>query len=146
MNHIAPLGNVYQAGTLSGNPIAMIAGYTLLKTLKENPSVYSELEEKAACLHNGLKKVFAEKNIPVVINQAGSMISIYFSEFPVIDFSSSATANTQTFNKFFHAMLKRGVYLPPSAFETWFVSNALSQEDIDNTINSAKESLEEISA
>jgi len=146
MNHIAPLGNVYQAGTLSGNPIAMIAGYTLLKTLKENPSVYSELEEKAARLHNGLKKVFAEKNIPVVINQAGSMISIHFSEFPVIDFSSSAAANTQTFNKFFHAMLKRGVYLPPSAFETWFVSNALSREDIDNTINSAKESLEEISA
>src|SRR5205814_10375778 len=97
MQHIAPLGNVYQAGTLSGNPIAMIAGYTILETLKKNPSVYSELEEKTNYLHAGLKEVFNEKNIPVVINQAGSMISLHFSERPVIDFSSSASADTKTF-------------------------------------------------
>ena len=146
MQHIAPLGNVYQAGTLSGNPIAMIAGYTILKALNENPSIYSELEEKTNYLHDGLKKVFKEKNIPVVINQAGSMISLHFSEQPVIDFSSSASGNTQTFNKFFHAMLKRGVYLPPSAFETWFVCHALSKKDIDHTINAAKDALKELSA
>jgi glutamate-1-semialdehyde 2,1-aminomutase len=137
MQHIAPLGNVYQAGTLSGNPVAMIAGFTLLKTLKENPSIYSELEEKTNYLHNGLKNVFHGKGIPVVVNQLGSMISIHFSEKPVIDFASSASANIQTFNKFFHAMLEQGIYLPPSAFETWFVSHPVSKNDIDKTIEAA---------
>jgi glutamate-1-semialdehyde 2,1-aminomutase len=138
MQHVAPLGKVYQAGTLSGNPIAMIAGFTLLKTLKENPSIYSELEEKTNYLHNGLKNVFHEKGIPVVVNQLGSMISIHFSEKPVIDFESSASSNIQAFNKFFHAMLEQGIYLPPSAFETWFVSHALSKKDIDKTIGAAE--------
>ena len=138
MQHIAPLGNVYQAGTLSGNPIAMIAGYTLLKTLKENPSIYSDLEEKTNYLHTGLQKIFDNKNIPVVINQVGSMISIHFSEKPVTDFSSSASSNIQTFNKFFHFMLNHGIYLPPSAYESWFVSHALSKDDIDKTIQTAE--------
>ena len=137
MQHIAPMGNVYQAGTLSGNPIAMIAGYTLLKTLKENPSIYSELEEKTNTLHQGLAEVFNNKNIPARINQLGSMISIHFSEKPVLDFSSSASSDIQTFNKFFHFMLGQGIYLPPSAFETWFVSHALSKDDIDKTISAA---------
>ena len=137
MQHIAPMGNVYQAGTLSGNPIAMIAGYTLLKTLKENPSIYSELEEKTNTLHQGLAEVFNKKNIPARINQLGSMISIHFSEKPVLDFSSSASSDIQTFNKFFHFMLGQGIYLPPSAFETWFVSHALSKDDIDKTISAA---------
>ena len=138
MQHIAPLGNVYQAGTLSGNPIAMIAGYTLLKTLKENPSIYSELEEKTNYLHAGLQKIFVNKNIPVVINHVGSMISVHFSEKPVTDFSSSASSNIQTFNKFFHFMLNHGIYLPPSAYESWFVSHALSKDDIDKTIQTAE--------
>ena len=146
MQHIAPLGNVYQAGTLSGNPIAMIAGYTLLKMLKENPSIYVELEEKSNYLCTGLNKVFRETNIPLVINQVGSMISVHFSEEPVTDFRTSVASNTKLFNKFFHAMLKRGVYLPPSAFESWFVCNALSKDDIQYTIDAARESLQEISA
>jgi glutamate-1-semialdehyde 2,1-aminomutase len=145
MEHIAPIGNVYQAGTLSGNPIAMIAGYTLLKTLKENPVIYSELEDKANYLYKGLSKV-SKASMPFVINQVGSMLSIHFTEQPVIDFKTAASANNQLFNRFFHAMLKRGVYLPPSAFETWFVSAALSQEDLDFTIEAATESLNEISS
>jgi glutamate-1-semialdehyde 2,1-aminomutase len=144
MQHIAPLGNVYQAGTLSGNPIAMIAGFTLLKTLKENPSIYSELEEKTNYLHDGLKKAFHEKSIPVVVNQLGSMISVHFSEKPVIDFVSSASSNTQTFNRFFHAMLEQGIYLPPSAFETWFVSHSLSKNDIDRTIDTAEQFVKQL--
>jgi glutamate-1-semialdehyde 2,1-aminomutase len=144
MQHISPVGNVYQAGTLSGNPIAMIAGYTLLKTLKENPSIYTELEEKTNYLYSGLDKVLKESKIPFVINQAGSMISIHFSGQPVTDFATAASASIQTFNNFFHAMLRRGVYLPPSAFETWFVCNALTKEDIDYTIDAAKESLQQI--
>ena len=144
MQHIAPLGNVYQAGTLSGNPIAMIAGFTLLKTLKENPSIYPELEEKTNRLHYGLEEVFKKKNIPVRINQLGSMISVHFSEKPVIDFASSASSNIQTFNKFFHAMLEQGIYLPPSAFETWFVSHALSKNDIDKTIGAAEQFINQL--
>ena len=145
MQHIAPLGNVYQAGTLSGNPIAMIAGYTTLKTLKDNPSIYTELEEKCTYLKNGLGDVLKAWGQPYVINQLGSMISIHFSEQPVTNFSTAASANNARFSQFFHAMLKRGIYLPPSAFESWFLNNALTYEDLDETIKAAKESLEEIS-
>jgi glutamate-1-semialdehyde 2,1-aminomutase len=145
MEHISPLGNVYQAGTLSGNPLAMIAGYTLLKELKDNPGIYRELEEKGKYLNAGLKKVLEEAGIPFVINKMGSMISVHFSKDPVIDFATASAANNAFFNKFFHAMLDRGVYLPPSAFESWFLSNALMQEDLDVTIRAAKESLSELS-
>jgi glutamate-1-semialdehyde 2,1-aminomutase len=144
MKHIAPLGSVYQAGTLSGNPLAMIAGFTLLKELKANPTIYSELEEKTIYLKNGLQKVFDASGTPYVINQLGSMISVHFSKQPVVDFETASAAENSLFNKFFHAMLKRGVYLPPSAFETWFLSNALSRQDLDYTINAAEESLKEI--
>ena len=125
MQQIAPLGNVYQAGTLSGNPIAMIAGYTMLKTLKENPSIYTSIDEKTEYLHKGLDGVLQKSGQPYVINRLGSMISVHFSEKPVTDFASAASANNTLFNRYFHAMLAAGIYLPPSAFETWFISNAL---------------------
>jgi len=141
MQHIAPLGNVYQAGTLSGNPIAMIAGYTLLKELKENPKIYQQLEEKGNYLAIGLKRVLEKANIPFVLNHIGTMISIHFSEQSVINFDTASAADNSRFNKFFHAMLDRGIYLPPSAFESWFLSNALTQEDLDATIKAAEESL-----
>ncbi|TDO28755.1 glutamate-1-semialdehyde 2,1-aminomutase [Sediminibacterium goheungense] len=144
MEKIAPLGNVYQAGTLSGNPIAMIAGYTLLNELKNNPSLYQELNDKTAYLHEGLNQVLAASEIPYVINRKGSMISIHFSEQPVTDFASAAAANNSLFNKYFHAMLKRGIYLPPSAFESWFLNNALSYADLDATIQATAESLAEV--
>lgn len=144
MQHISPLGNVYQAGTLSGNPIAMIAGYTMLKELKNNYSIYEELEESTAYLRNGLNDVLKATGTPYVINQLGSMISVHFSDHPVINFATAASANNELFKKFFHAMLKRGVYLPPSAFETWFLSSALTQDDLDLTIQAAKESLQEV--
>ena len=144
MEKIAPLGNVYQAGTLSGNPIAMIAGYTMLKELKNNPGIYKELEEKTAYLHAGLEKVLKDSVTPFVINRLGSMISIHFSDHPVTDFASAVSANNVLFNKYFHAMLKRGIYLPPSAFESWFLNNALSYEDLDKTIVATAESLQEI--
>jgi glutamate-1-semialdehyde 2,1-aminomutase len=144
MQHIAPLGNVYQAGTLSGNPIAMIAGYTLLKELKRNPSIYKELDEKTIYLRDGLHKVLKPWGQPYVINQFGSMISIHFSGQPVTDFTTAASANNERFKHFFHAMLKRGIYLPPSAFESWFLNNALTYKDLDKTIKAAKKSLEQL--
>ena len=145
MQHIAPLGSVYQAGTLSGNPVAMTAGYTLLKILNDHPKIYNELEEKTAYLSDRLKAVMQESGIPFVINRVGSMISLHFSDIPVVDFASAAGANNQLFNKFFHSMLDQGIYLPPSAFETWFVSNAITKDDIDFTINCARKAIEEIS-
>jgi len=144
MQHIAPLGNVYQAGTLSGNPIALIAGYTTLKILKENPSIYKELEEKTVYLRDNLHRVFLDSKIPFVINQFGSMISVHFSDHAVNDFASASSANNDMFKKYFHAMLNRGVYLPPSAFESWFLNNALTKKDIDYTIEATEESLKEI--
>jgi glutamate-1-semialdehyde 2,1-aminomutase len=137
MEHIAPLGKVYQAGTLSGNPLAMIAGITTLKILKENPSIYTELEEKTKYLHDGLDKVFKEKNTPFVINRFGSMISLHFNRHPVKDFETSSQSDMKRFNQFFHAMLDQGIYLPPSAFESWFLNNALTFRDLDETIEAA---------
>ncbi|MGN6439447.1 MAG: glutamate-1-semialdehyde 2,1-aminomutase [Agriterribacter sp.] len=137
MQHIAPLGSVYQAGTLSGNPLAMVAGYTLLEILKNNREVYSELEDKGIYLENGLREAFKSKPYPYVINRIGSMISVHFSSHPVKDFATAAAADIALFNKFFHHMLNSGVYLPPSAFETWFISNAISYQDLDRTIEAA---------
>jgi glutamate-1-semialdehyde 2,1-aminomutase len=145
MQHIAPVGNVYQAGTLSGNPIAMIAGFTMLTELKNNPAVYTELEQKTIYLKNGLDAVLKTWGQPYIINQFGSMISIHFSDHAVTDFATAASANNEFFKKYFHAMLKRGVYLPPSAFESWFLNNALTYADLDETIAKTKESLAEIS-
>jgi glutamate-1-semialdehyde 2,1-aminomutase len=144
MEKIAPLGNVYQAGTLSGNPIAMIAGYTMLKTLQSQPNIYQELEAKTAYLHEGLEKVLKTSGKRFTINRLGSMISVHFSEQPVTDFTSAAAADNAFFNRFFHAMLQKGVYLPPSAFESWFLNNALGYADLDATIQAAALSLSEL--
>lgn len=144
MEKIAPLGNVYQAGTLSGNPIAMIAGYTMLSTLNNNKNIFTELDQKTAYLHAGLEKALQAMGIPYVINRMGSMISLHFSDHAVNNFAAAASANNQLFNKYFHAMLKRGVYLPPSAFESWFLNNALTYDDLDKTIHATEESLKEI--
>lgn len=144
MEHIAPAGKVYQAGTLSGNPIAMIAGYTLLKTLQERPNIYTQLEEKTNQLAAGLREAFGAAGVVYQINQIGSMLSVHFAEYPIVDFTSASGANNELFRRFFHAMLERGVYLPPSAFETWFVSHAITEEDIEFTVNAAKASMQAI--
>jgi glutamate-1-semialdehyde 2,1-aminomutase len=135
MQHIAPLGNVYQAGTLSGNPIAMIAGYTLLSELKANPTIYDELDAKTNYLADGIEKVFIQHNVAYRINRFGSMISIHFSDHDITDFDSASQADIGRFNKLFHFMLDNGVYLPPSAYESWFLNNALTYADLDKTID-----------
>ncbi|WP_339729505.1 glutamate-1-semialdehyde 2,1-aminomutase [Maribacter stanieri] len=139
MDYLAPDGPVYQAGTLSGNPLAMSAGLAMLTELNNAPEVFKSLAEKTAYLHKGIGEVLTEKNVPHQINRFGSMISVHFTDEPVVDFESSAKSDNDTFKKYFHGMLERGIYLPPSAFESYFLNDALSYEDLDATINALKE-------
>jgi glutamate-1-semialdehyde 2,1-aminomutase len=142
MECIAPLGNVYQAGTLSGNPVAMIAGYTLLKELKSKPSIFAELEEKTIYLRNGMHEVLKASGIAYTINQLGSMISVHFGNHEVVDFATAAAGDIEKFKAYFHHMLRSGIYLPPSAYESWFLNNALTYEDLDRTIAATKDFVE----
>ena len=134
MSHLAPEGPVYQAGTLSGNPLAMSAGLAMLTALNNNPEIFSSLADKTAYLHKGIAKILEEKGVAHQINRFGSMISVHFTEDEVVDFNSSAKGNNDTFKKYFHGMLEQGVYLPPSAFESYFLNDAISYEDLDVTI------------
>ncbi|KAB2908610.1 MAG: glutamate-1-semialdehyde 2,1-aminomutase [Ignavibacteriales bacterium] len=134
MEKLAPLGPVYQAGTLSGNPLAMAAGYAALSHIKENPGIYQELEDKADALEAGFRENHAKLGKSYRINRIGSMISLFFTEQPVYDFDTAVKSDTTLFGKFFHGMLERGIYLPPAQFESWFLSTALTNTDIEKTI------------
>jgi glutamate-1-semialdehyde 2,1-aminomutase len=134
MQHIAPLGSVYQAGTLSGNPIAMIAGYTLLQELKSNPRIYQDMEKVTRTLTTEISSLLRKKGIEHTVNQLGSMMSVHFGAHPVTDFESAKSCDNALFNKFFHHMLQQGVYLPPSAFESWFVCSAISDVEVHATL------------
>ncbi|WP_300437854.1 glutamate-1-semialdehyde 2,1-aminomutase [Christiangramia sp.] len=135
MDYLAPVGPVYQAGTLSGNPLAMAAGLAMLTELDSKREIFESLEKKTEYLHKGMEEVLQANNIDFTINRIGSMISVHFGKEPVNDFASAAkSANLGFFNKFFHGMLENGIYIAPSAYETWFISDALSYEDLDNTI------------
>ena len=136
MKHLAPEGPVYQAGTLSGNPLAMAAGLAMLQALDADPQIYTRLAEKTERLELGLNTVLENKGIPYQINRLGSMISLHFTEQPVIDFETAAMGDNERFNSYFHGMLNEGIYLPPSAFESYFLNDALSLEYIDQTIDS----------
>lgn len=144
MNFLAPLGPVYQAGTLSGNPLAMAAGLEMLKALNADAGIFTRLEEKTAYLEKGIRKVLSEANIAFTINRVGSMISVHLDANPVYDFATSKNGDNDTFKKFFHGLLKRGVYIAPSAYETWFITDALSYEDLDFTINAIAETAKEL--
>ena len=135
MSHLAPEGPVYQAGTLSGNPLAMSAGLAMLTALNEQPEVFDSLAKKTAYLHEGFDNVLKRAGIPYQINSFGSMFTLFFNENPVTDFTSSAKSDAARFRKYFHGMLREGVYLPPSAFESYFLNDALTYEDLDKTIS-----------
>ncbi|MBK98333.1 MAG: glutamate-1-semialdehyde-2,1-aminomutase [Balneola sp.] len=144
MDFVAPTGPVYQAGTLSGNPLAMAAGYTLLKKLHDNLSLYDELEVKSKTLEQGLKKVLDDHYISNYTNRVGSMIGIFYSNHKVTGFKGANTTNKELFRKIFHHMLERGVYLPPSPFEAFFLSNALKIQDISLIISAFEDSISSI--
>ena len=144
MDYLAPVGPVYQAGTLSGNPLAMAAGFAMLTTLNNDTTIFESLNDKTAYLHKGLDEVLKASGVDYTINRLGSMISVHFTSDAVIDFKSAAKGNNDTFKRFFHGMLKEGIYLPPSAFESWFLNNALSYSDIDATVAAAKKTIANI--
>lgn len=144
MNMVAPVGPVYQAGTLSGNPIAMGCGYTLLKELNENPDIYKLLEENTAYFEKELRRVFENKKLSYTINRVGSMISFHFDVKKVNNFDDACQANADFFKKLFHGVLQRGVYFAPSAFETLFLSTTHTKELLDETIVAIEQTLEEL--
>jgi len=144
MEKIAPVGPVYQAGTLSGNPLAMAAGFAALKHIKDNPGIYKELEEKSAYLEKGFKENLKSVGKNYAMNRVGSMMCMFFTEETVDDFKSAVKSDTTLYGKYFHEMLKRGIYLAPAQFEALFVSTAHSKEDLDWTIKAHKESLDSI--
>ena len=139
MGLLAPLGTVYQAGTLSGNPIAMAAGIATLTELNTHPEIYSGLEKKCDWLASNISDALKTSNIPHQINHIGSMISVHFCENPVTDFQTATAGNNDTFKRFFHHCLDNGVYLPPSPFESWFLCAALSQKDLEKTVRVCEE-------
>ena len=135
MKELAPEGPVYQAGTLSGNPLAMRAGLTTLRLLQEDKELFARLDDKTAQLHQGMQALIEKKGLPHQFNRLGSMLSLHFTETPVVDFETAALGNNNHFKAYFHGMLDRGVYLPPSAFESYFLNDALSYEDIAFTLD-----------
>lgn len=134
MNYLAPVGPVYQAGTLSGNPLAMAAGLAMLQAINNDAELFNRLEEKTAYLEKGMRKVLTDAGVKYTINRVGSMISVFFDERPVVDFITAGYGNNESFKKFFHGLLENGIYIAPSSYETWFITDALSYADLDETI------------
>ncbi len=141
MDHLAPVGAVYQAGTLSGNPLAMSAGLAMLEQIENQPEVFESLDKKTAYLQEGIQKLLTQAGIPHQVNRFGSMCSVFFTEEPVTDFASAQRADHLRFKKYFHAMLSRGIYLPPSGYESYFLNDALSYADLDTTLEALREAL-----
>jgi len=133
MSRVAPLGPMYQAGTLSGNPLAMAAGLATLRELQK-PGTYERLEAKGSRLETGLRKTLARRQVPATITRAGSLLTLFFNPGPVTGWDSASRSDTRAFSKLFHALARSGVYIPPSQYEAWFLSLAHSEADIDATI------------
>ena len=144
MEKLAPTGDIYQAGTLSGNPLAMIAGLTTLKILKTKKSSFSALDEKTDQLCHHLRKLFISKGIATSINRVHSMFTIFFQQGPVYDWNTARKSDTKMFARFFHGMLKNGIWLAPSQYEAGFLSFAHTDKDIDKTIDACSKTLKNL--
>ncbi len=144
MEMISPSGPIYQAGTLSGNPLAMSAGYAALTYIKEHPEVYTLLEEKSKFLEDGFAENQKALGKKFAFNRVGSMMTLFFTEEKVVDFKSAVSSDTSLYGKFFNGMLKRGIYLAPAQFEAMFVSTAHTKEDLEKTVKAQFEALKEI--
>lgn len=138
MELVSPVGKVYQAGTLSGNPIAMAAGLTQLKYLYEHQEIYKDLEEKGKRLYGGMEKILADKNLPYHINHVSSLGSLFFTEQEVVDYTSAKSSDTKAFSEYFKGMLAQGIHMAPSQFEAMFLSVAHTDEIIDQTLEAVR--------
>ena len=138
MELVSPVGKVYQAGTLSGNPSAMAAGLTQLKYLYEHQEIYKDLEEKGKRLYGGMEKILAEKNLPYHINHVSSLGSLFFTEQEVVDYTSAKSSDTKAFSEYFKGMLAQGIHMAPSQFEAMFLSVAHTDEIIDQTLEAVR--------
>ncbi|MCH7740021.1 MAG: glutamate-1-semialdehyde 2,1-aminomutase [Chloroflexi bacterium] len=143
MAMVAPLGPMYQAGTLSGNPLAMAAGIATLEQLRE-PGIYDRLERLGALLEAGLTEVFADTEVPMTINRVGSLLTVFFSPGPVRDMADASAGDHEAFGRWFHGLLEGGIYIAPSDYEAWFVSIAHTEADIEQTVSAAKAALESV--
>lgn len=146
MDYVSPVGPVYQAGTLSGNPVAMAAGHAMLKFLYDHPETYGKLESNTKKIVSGYKESLEVLGLDYTINQIGSMYSLFFTDQRVTNFTQASTCNTADFGRYFNLMLQKGIYLAPSQFETLFVSAALSDQDISDIIQANDESLKTLQA
>ena len=144
MEMISPSGPVYQAGTLSGNPLAMSAGYAALSYVKEHPGIYDLLEEKSKFLEDGFNENLKSLKKKFAFNRIGSMMTLFFTEQEVTDYKSAVSSDTNLYGKFFNEMLNRGIYLAPSQFEAMFVSTAHSKEDLEKTVKAQYEAIKSI--
>lgn len=144
MEHLAPLGSVYQAGTLSGNPIAMTSGLTTLRILRDNPDIYEHLENLGKKLEDGINELIKKFNIEATVNRVGSMITLFFTKDKVKNFTDACKCNEKRFAEFYKGMLNRGIFLPPSQYEAFFISHGHSDEDIEYTLKSIEEVFGEI--
>ncbi len=145
MSNVSPLGAVYQAGTLSGNPLAMVAGIATLRLIDKTPDLYDVLEIRAAQLEEGLYAGAKAANINITINRIGSMITVFFTDKEVTDFESASSTNTEMFSKWFHGLLERGVYWPMSNYEAAFLSYSHSEADVETMIQAASEAFKQLS-
>lgn len=144
MDHVSPLGPIYQAGTLSGNPVAMAAGAVMLDLLKNDPDLYVRLEKTGAALEKGWKDIFARKGLPHFVNRVGSMITVFFQDGPVKNLEDAKKSDTELFGKFFHAMLQRGVYLAPSQYEALFISDCIGEEEVAYILAATEDALDAV--
>jgi glutamate-1-semialdehyde 2,1-aminomutase len=144
MEYVSPSGPVYQAGTLSGNPIAMAAGLTMLNYLDQNPSVYSQLEKTGNNLANGIKETVNRLGLPYTVNHLGSMYTLFFTDKKVNNFADAQTCDTSIFGKYFRGMLEKGIYLAPSQYESLFLSTALDQSHLDRILDANEQTLKSL--
>jgi glutamate-1-semialdehyde 2,1-aminomutase len=146
MDMIAPLGPVYQAGTLSGNPLAMAAGHAQLSYLRAHRDLYARLDKLCGELVAAVAAVAKDAGVPITCNRVGSMFTWFFTSGPVTGWDSASKSDTEAFGRFFRAMLESGIYLPPSQFEAAFLSAAHSEEDVQQTISAAKQAFAPVPA
>ncbi|MCT6868615.1 glutamate-1-semialdehyde 2,1-aminomutase [Apibacter sp.] len=144
MDFLSPEGKVYQAGTLSGNPIAMCAGYTTLSILKSDLDIYDRITQTTKILSTELKAIFESAGIQICINQCTSMLTLFFGISEVSNFDDASKADHDMFNKYFHFLLENGIYLPPSGYETWFISDCIKEDEIDKTLTISKKFISSI--